>query len=75
MQPLMDGWEVDFGQGKEPLLQWLECHSRAVPAPVRSPGRHRLVLALGHNRIAARTGSLDKRSCLPWQLGMAAAEL
>ncbi|MFC4607323.1 hypothetical protein ACFO9E_05770 [Streptomyces maoxianensis] len=57
------------------MLQWLEFHSRAVPAPVHSPGRRRLVLALGHNRIAARTGSLDRRSCLPWQLGMAAAEL
>lgn len=30
---------------------------------------------MGHDRIAARTGSLDRRSCLPWQLGMAAAEL
>ncbi|MFJ7949204.1 TniQ family protein [Streptomyces sp. NPDC096354] len=76
VQQLMDRWEVDFGAGKQPLLTWLERHSQAaVPALPHSPGRRRLTLALGHNRIATRTGSLDRRSCLPWQLGMAAPEL
>ncbi|WP_326569918.1 TniQ family protein [Actinacidiphila glaucinigra] len=76
VQHLMEGWEVDFGVGKQPLLAWLERHSHAAaPAPAHSPRRCRLRLAMGHDRIAARTGSLDRRSCLPWQLGMAAAEL
>ena len=76
MQQMMDRWEVDFGAGKQPLLEWLERHSQAaLPARAHSPGHRRLTLALGHNRIATRTGSLEKRSCLPWQLGMAAAEL
>jgi len=75
VQRLMDRWGVDFMRGKEPLLRWLERHSKAAPARTRSPRRRRLTLSLEHNLIATQTGSLDKRSCLPWQLGMSTAEL
>jgi hypothetical protein len=62
-----DVWDIDFAAGRDALLQWLERHSRpaatgAVPA---GAGRRQLVLAERHNRIAARTGSLQQRSCMP----------
>ncbi|MFE7314238.1 TniQ family protein [Streptomyces sp. NPDC057555] len=75
MERLMGRWGVDLVEGRQALLVWLERHRAAVPAPSRPAGRRRLVLALGHNRIADRTGPIDQRSCLPWQLGMTASEM
>ncbi|UQA90513.1 hypothetical protein [Streptomyces halobius] len=55
--------------------RWLKGMEKVMDDPARPAGRHRLVLAVGHNRIASGTGSLDQRSYLPWQLGMTAAEM
>lgn len=66
VQHQADGWDIDFSAGKNALLQWLERHSQsgAAAAPVTA-GRRHLVLAERHNRIAARAGSLQQRSCMP----------
>ena len=58
---------VDFAAGKNALLQWLERHSRpaATGTGAATAGRRHLVLAERHNRIAARAGSLQQRSCMP----------
>jgi hypothetical protein len=66
VQRQADVWDVDFAAGKNALLQWLERHSQpaAAAAPVTA-GRRHLVLAERHNRIAARVGSLQQRSCMP----------
>ncbi|MFJ2191686.1 TniQ family protein [Kitasatospora sp. NPDC087861] len=59
-----------------PLLEWLSRHHR--PSTPDAPGmlRHRrFLLPPGHTRVAESTGSLDQRSCLPWQLGAAPGEL
>ncbi|WP_308119934.1 TniQ family protein [Streptomyces sp. MBT84] len=73
VEQLMSGWGVDVAEGRQALLVWLGRHRMGPPAPGRPAGRRHLTLALGHNRIASRTGSVDQRSCLPWQLGMTAA--
>ncbi|MET8205883.1 TniQ family protein [Streptomyces sp. NPDC005373] len=67
VQRQADVWDVDFTAGKNALLQWLERHSRpaATHAEAAAAGRRRLVLAERHNRIAARAGSLQQRSCMP----------
>lgn len=78
VQRLMDRWDVDFRGGREPLLVWLERHSRPTPAlTARSPGPglHRGLPPPGKGGVSAPAGSLGTRSCLPWELGMAAAEL
>jgi hypothetical protein len=62
-----DVWDVDFAAGKDALLQWLERHSRpaATSAAAARAGRGQIVLAERHNRIAARVGCLQQRSCMP----------
>ena len=78
MEQLMAQWGVDVTEGRQALLVWLGRHRMGMPtasAPSRPAGGRRLVLALGHDRIASRTGSVGQRSCLPWQLGMTAAEM
>ncbi|MHB6903993.1 TniQ family protein [Streptomyces sp. DB-54] len=67
VQHQADVWGVDFSAGKDALLQWLERHSSS--ASVRSASgrgcRRRVVLAVRHNRVASRVGSLRERSCMP----------
>ncbi|MET8861215.1 TniQ family protein [Streptomyces sp. NPDC004579] len=75
VEPLMSQWEVDAAEGRQALLMWLGRHRTDAPTAECPTGRDGLVLATGHHRAAARTGSVDQRSCLPWQLGMAAAEM
>ncbi len=67
VQRQADLWDVDFAAGKNALLQWLERHSRpaATGTGAATAGRRHLVLAERHNRIAARAGSLQQRSCMP----------
>ncbi|MFE6157139.1 TniQ family protein [Streptomyces sp. NPDC057889] len=66
VQHRADVWDVDFAAGKDALLQWLERHScSADGAPAGFAGPRRLVLAVRHNRIASRVGSLQQRSCMP----------
>ncbi|MFF8352966.1 TniQ family protein [Streptomyces chartreusis] len=66
VQHQADLWQVDFAAGKNALLQWLERHScPAAPSAAPASGRRQLVLAERHHRIAARTGSLQQRSCMP----------
>lgn len=67
VQHQADLWQVDFAAGKNALLQWLERHSHpaSVSAGAVAVGRRQLVLAERHYRIAARTGSLQQRSCMP----------
>ncbi|MER6497378.1 TniQ family protein [Streptomyces griseorubiginosus] len=75
VEQLMSGWGVDAAEGRQALLVWLVRH-RTEPPELGSPaGRPRLALARGHDRIASRTGSVSQRSCLTWQLGMAAADM
>jgi hypothetical protein len=66
VQHQAQGWDIDFSAGRNALLQWLERHSRpAAAAVLAAAGRRRLVLTERHNRIAARVGSLQQRSCMP----------
>lgn len=75
VEEMMAGWGVDVAEGRQPLLMWLGRH-RLQPAAAASPAnRCPLLLAAGHDRIASRTGPVNQRSCLPWQLGMAAADM
>lgn len=68
VQHLMDVWDVDFSEGRDALLEWLERHSRAAPQMTASRHNTRqLTLALGHSRVAAQVGSLARRSCMPVQ--------
>ncbi|MET8241758.1 hypothetical protein [Streptomyces sp. NPDC005078] len=79
---LMETWYLDIRKGTVPLLEWLERHRMPVP---RTPEdartaqgvsrRRRLVLALGHNRLVTGAGSLEQRSCLPWQPGASVSGL
>lgn len=59
-----------------PVLEWLTRHHRpCIPIrPPTLPGRG-FALPPGHTRLAASSGSLDQRSCLPWQLGEDSGEL
>ncbi|MFJ3339142.1 TniQ family protein [Streptomyces sp. NPDC086766] len=75
VEPLMAQWEVDAAEGRQALLMWLGRHRTQAPTADCPAGGDGLVLAMGHHRAAARTGSVDQRSCLPWQLGMTAAEM
>ncbi|MFJ8948175.1 TniQ family protein [Streptomyces sp. NPDC102395] len=72
---LMVRWGVDVAEGRQALLVWLGRHRMEASAAPGPAGGCRLMLASGHDRIASRTGSVGQRSCLPWQLGMAAAEM
>ena len=74
-EQLMVRWGVDVTEGRQALLVWLGRHRTGVPAPSRPADRCQLMLASGHDRIASRTGSVRERSCLIWQLGMAAADM
>jgi hypothetical protein len=66
VQDQADVWGVDFAAGRNALLLWLERHSgTAKDGAAVTSGRRQVVLAERHNRIAARTGSLEQRSCMP----------
>ncbi|MFI1707727.1 TniQ family protein [Streptomyces griseoruber] len=71
----MSRWGVDVTEGRQALLLWLGRHRMGPPELGRPAGPPRLAPARGHNRIASRTGSVSQRSCLTWQLGMAAADM
>ncbi|MEV5530462.1 TniQ family protein [Streptomyces prunicolor] len=75
VEQLMVRWGVDVAEGRHALLVWLGRHRMEVSAPSRPADRRHLTLAPGHSRIASRTGSVSQRSCLTWQLGMAAADM
>ncbi|MFE6153608.1 hypothetical protein [Streptomyces sp. NPDC057889] len=62
VQHQADVGDIDFAAGRDTLLQWLERHSHCAEA---RPGTRSLVLAVRHNRIAARVGSVQQRSCMP----------
>ncbi|MER6014888.1 TniQ family protein [Streptomyces bluensis] len=72
VEEMMAGWGVDVAEGRQALLVWLGRHRTEPPAPA---SRRPLMLAAGHDRIASRTGPVSQRSCLTWQLGMAAADM
>ncbi|MCX4474867.1 TniQ family protein [Streptomyces cellulosae] len=75
VEQLMAGWGVDVAEGRQALLVWLGRHRRGVLAPSSPAGGSGLLLGAGHSRIASRTGPVSQRSCLTWQLGMAAADM
>jgi hypothetical protein len=69
-------WGLDEQYVTAPILEWLTRHHRppvpVMPATLRDRG---FSLPPGHTRTAAPGGSLEQRSCLPWQLGAAPNEL
>ncbi|MFJ9138672.1 TniQ family protein [Streptomyces sp. NPDC102256] len=75
VEQLMAEWGVDVAEGRQPLLVWLRRHRLEPPAAANPANRCPLILAPGHDRIASRAGSVSQRSCLTWELGMAAADL
>jgi hypothetical protein len=75
VEQLMAGWGVDVAEGRQALLMWLGRHRRGLPAPSGPADGNGLLLGAGHSRIASRTGPVSQRSCLTWQLGMAAADM
>ncbi|MEH0475080.1 TniQ family protein [Streptomyces sp. B21-097] len=75
VEQLMVRWGVNVAEGRQALLVWLGRHRMEAPAASRPADGCRLMLAPGHDRIASRSGSVGQRSCLTWQLGMAAADM
>ncbi|QMU70267.1 TniQ family protein [Streptacidiphilus sp. P02-A3a] len=69
-------WGLDEQFVTAPVLEWLTRHHRP-PVPVMHPTLRdrRFTLPPGHTRVAASSGSLEQRSCLPWQLGTAPGDL
>ncbi len=71
VEQLMSGWGVDVAEGRQALLVWLGRHRMGPPERDCPVDQRCLALALGHNRIASRTGSVSQRSCRPgswaWQ--------
>ncbi|WP_380282490.1 TniQ family protein [Kitasatospora purpeofusca] len=75
VESMAAAWELDERFVMTPVLEWLTRHHRP-PVPQSPTVRdRRFVLPLGHTRVAASSGSLEQRSCLPWQLGAAPGEL
>ncbi|MFE2106928.1 TniQ family protein [Kitasatospora sp. NPDC059463] len=76
VESMAAAWGLDERFVMAPVLEWLTRHHRP-PVPVRPPMvRDRgFVPPLGHTRVAASSGSLEQRSCLPWQLGAGSGEL
>lgn len=75
VEEMMAGWGVDVAEGRQALLVWLGRHRLEPPAASGPAGRSGLTLGVGHDRIASRTGPVSQRSCLTWQLGMAATDM
>ncbi|MBT2391454.1 TniQ family protein [Streptomyces sp. ISL-1] len=74
-------WGVEGAFVRTPLTEWLTRHTPSAgsmpqrPAGLGHRRRQYLPIRPEHRKVAAESGSVEARSCLPWQLGAGALEM